>query len=343
MGVWPHHQRPSLNKNEHRITCHNGAVIRYMSADEPERFRGPQADGAWADEVDAWKPRGMSPTEAWALFELGIRLGPDPRIVVTSTPKRARLVKALQQRPDAVLTTGTTWDNRANLSSKFLTSVVGQYGGTHLGRQEIEGLILEDVEGALVDTDLIDRNRVLAAPDLRRTVVGVDPSGTVSGDAQGIVVVGRGADGHGYVLADRSCSLSPEGWGSRAVETAAKYDADCIAVEVNYGGDMCASVIEQAAHARGVHVRVKKVTATKAKHVRFEPVALLYEQGRLHHAGNLGPLEGEITGFTVSGYEGDGSPNRVDALVWAVTELVLARSGVSPDDLYAQPQEGAPC
>jgi phage terminase large subunit-like protein len=181
---------------------------------------------------------------------------------------------------------------------------------------------------------------VETAPDLRRTVVGVDPSGSTDHNRQGIVAVGIGTDGHGYVIADRSCSLKPEGWGRRAVETALEFEADRIVVERNYGGDMAEHVIRQAARQMDVVIRVRMVNASRAKQVRFEPVCLLYEQGRLHHAGTFPLLETELTAFTVDGYEGDGSPDAADALVWAVTDLMLERRGLTPADLYGPPVNG---
>jgi len=339
MNVWPLHQRPQLrlSKDDPHLRTHNGAKIQLLAAHQAERFRGPQADGGWADEVDSWKPEGMKPDEAWALFELGIRLGSDPRIVATSTPKRARLVKMLMQRGDCALTTGSTYENRANLAPQFFRSIVDRYKGTHLGRQEIEGEVLEDVAGALLSLEAIDAARVETAPTLRRVVVGVDPSGSIDNDRQGIVVVGVGADGHGYVLADRSCSLKPEGWGRRAVDAALEFEADRIIVETNYGGDMATSVIQQAARHADAQIRVQKITASRAKHVRFEPVCLLYEQGRIHHVGSFPMLETELCAFTADGYEGDGSPDAADALVWAITDLMLERRGLSPADLYGPP------
>jgi phage terminase large subunit-like protein len=331
MGIWPPHQRPKLNEKKRRVTCHNGAIIRYRSADEPERFRGPQADGGWADEIDSWKPKGMRPLEAWGLFELGIRLGPDPRIIATSTPKRSRLIRMLRERTDTVVTVTSTYENRANLAAQFFRSIVSQYEGTHLGRQEIGGELLEEIAGQLVTPEMIDKARVTEAVDLDRVSVGVDPSGSITGDSQGIVAAAKGVDGAGYVLADRSCSKRPEGWGRRAVETALEFDADRIVVEVNYGGDMAQSVIEQAAHSMEVVIPVVKVSATRAKHVRFEPVALLYEQGRMHHVGTFKRLEDEVCSFTAEGYDGDGSPDPADALVWAITDLVLQPGGVSPE------------
>jgi len=340
LDIWPEHQRPilRLSKDDPHLRCHNQAKIQLFAAHQAERFRGPQADGGWADEIDSWKPEKMKPSDAWSLFELGIRLGPDPRIIATSTPKRARLVKALMARDDTALTTGSTYENRANLAPQFFRSIVSKYKGTHLGRQEIMGEVLEDVEGALLHQEVIDANRVAASPDLRRAVVGVDPSGSIDGDHQGIIAAGRGADGYGYVLADRSCHLGPRGWGRRAVETALEFEADRIVVETNYGGDMAVATIEQAARYMDAQVRVLKITASKAKHVRFEPVCLLYEQGRIKHVGELDELESELTSFTPDGYEGDGSPDRADAAVWALTDLML-RGGVSPDDAYGDPED----
>ena len=344
LGVWPLHKQPQHEITKARIVCHNGAIIRYRGADEPERFRGPQADGAWCDEIDSWKPKGMKPQDAWDLFELGIRLGPDPRIVATSTPKRARLVKTLMQRSDCVVTSGSTYENRANLAPTFFRSVVERFKGTHLGRQEINGEVLEDVQGALLTLALIDACRVerSGVDPIRRSVVGVDPSGSVDADRQGIVVAGLGGDGHGYVLADRSCNLTPEGWGRRAVETALEYEADRIIVEANYGGDMAVSTIRQAALHMGAQIRVRKITASRAKSVRFEPVCLLYEQGRIHHAGSFPALEAELCVFTADGYEGDGSPDAADALVWAITDLMLERRGLSPSDLYGGDADAVP-
>jgi phage terminase large subunit-like protein len=341
LGVWPPHQAPQHQITHARVLCWNGAVIRYRGADEPERFRGPQADGGWCDEIDSWKPKGMAPSEAWTLFEFGIRLGPDPRIVATSTPKPARLVKQLMGRADVVVTSGSTHENRANLADQFFRSIVSRYEGTRIGRQEIDGELLEEVEGALLSQEVIDAHRV--PPDarhgIRRVVVGVDPSGSTERDRQGIVVVGVDGAGEGYVLADRSCSLRPDGWGRRVVEAALEFEADRIVVERNFGGDMAEHVIRQAANRAGAVIRIKMVTASRAKQVRFEPLSLLYEQGRLHHAGSFPALESELCAFTADGYEGDGSPDAADALVWAVTDLMLERRGVSPADLYGPTPE----
>lgn len=325
MGIWPPHQRPRLNKAERRLTCHNGAIIRYRAAFEADTdFRGPQADGGWADEIDAWKPRGMKPDDAWDLFEMGIRLGADPRIVATSTPKRARLVRSLRQRDDVEVSRGSTYDNAENLAPKYL-KMIERFKGTHKERQEIQGELITEIPGSLVNQNMIDVARVDTCPSLVRISVGVDPSGSTTGDSQGIVVAGKDANGHGYVLADRSCQELPEGWGRKAVLAATEFGTRRIVVETNYGGDMAASVIRQAARALGTSVQVITVNASSGKHVRFaDNLAIVYEQFRMHHVGTFETLEDEVCAFTLDGYDGDGSPDPADALVWAAKDLDLA-------------------
>jgi phage terminase large subunit-like protein len=336
LSLGPPDLRPEHQVQKRRLKYKNGAVVRYFGADEPESLRGPQCDGAVADEVDAWKRTAAAAT--WSNLELGVRLGSDPRILVGSTPKRARLVSALRKRADVVITRGSTYDNRANLAPQFFDAIVRRYDGTHLGRQEIGGEILDDVEGSFLTHQEVEALTVATAPELVRVVVGVDPSGSTTGDAQGIIVKGKGVDGHGYTLADRTCRLSPEGWGRRAVEAAHEFEADCLVVERNYGGDMCEAVI------RGLDpsLRVKSVTASRGKHVRFEPVAMRYEQGMEHHVGPMPELTDELCSFTPEGYEGDESPNRADAAVWASLELFPSKPRISWADLGygAGAQEG---
>lgn len=334
LRLWPAHQRPVHEITKRRIVCHNGAIIRYRSADEPERFRGPQAEGGWADEVDAWKPKGMTVKEAWALFEMGIRLGPDPRIVATSTPKPSRLCRMLRDLRDWVTTTGSTYDNKANLAPQFFRSVIDRHRGTHLYRQEVKGDIIDSVEGSLLTPALLESRRIDQAPELGRIVIGVDPSGSAHGDEQGIVAVALGIEGDAYVIADRSGRRSPEMWGRMVSDLYSQLGADCVVVETNFGGDMALSLL----HSVNPNMRVKKVTASRAKHVRFEPVAMLYEQNRIHHVGSYPDLESQLCAFTAQGYEGDTSPDRADALTWAVTELLLSRS-LGWDDVL--PERGA--
>jgi phage terminase large subunit-like protein len=262
-----------------------------------------------------------------------VRVGAKPQILASSTPKPGRLIAALSVRSDIVITTGSIYDN-PHLSQMAVKALEQVYGGTRLGRQELDGELLDEVEGALVTPAMIHACRETPGIKPTRIVVGVDPSGSTTGDRQGIVVCGAD-ENEAWVMADRSCSLSPEGWGRRVVDTALEFEADCIAVERNYGGDMARSTITQAARHRGSVVRVVDVQATRAKHVRFEPVAALLEQGRLHFPVDaLGSLEDECCNFSALGYEGGGSPDRVDAMVWALHELILNKRGLSWADLY---------
>jgi phage terminase large subunit-like protein len=323
LGVWPPSRRPVFvrdEKNPH-LKCWNGAMIRLRAAKSAERFRGPQADGGWLDEVDAWSPDKMTAVEAFELFELGIRLGPDPRIIVTSTPKPRGIVRELRKRDDCVVTRGSTRDNRANLAPKFLAMLERRYKGTRVGAQEVEGELLEDTPGAIWTTELLERTRVAEAPDLVRHVVAVDPAASAKpdSDSTGIIVAAKGVDLDGYLLADRSCKLSPLGWGQRAVDAFHEFEADLVVAEVNNGGDMVETILRTI----DPEIPVKKIHAKKAKHLRAEPVAALYEQGRAHHVGRFPELEAELCGFTPDGYTGEGSPDRADAAVYALRELLL--------------------
>ena len=288
----------------------NGSRFKALSADEPDRFRGPQWHRAWCDELAAWKH-----PEAWDQLMFGLRLGANPQAVVTTTPRPSPLIRALARDPRNVVVNGSTFDNAANLAPSALAQLRERYEGTRLGRQELFGEILEEVEGALWSIETIARPR--SAPDLQRVVVGVDPSG--GGDEIGIVAAGRGVDGRFYVLEDATCSLSPAGWGRRVAELYHRRQADRIVAERNFGGDMVLSTIRTAEP----HARVEMVTASRGKVVRAEPIAALYEQGRVSHAAGLEALEAQMLQMTTSGYVGDGSPDRVDALVWALSALAL--------------------
>ena len=342
MGIWPEHQRPVLrmSKDDPHLRCHNQAKIQLFSAQHADRFRGPAADGGWPDEIDSWKPEGMTLSEAFGLYEQRIRTGPDPRIFVTSTPKRQRLVAELKKRPDCVVTRATMYDNAVNLSPKYVETMRLRYDGTRVGLQELEGKLLPDVEGAIVSLEMIEAGRVTAPPDLVRTVVGVDAFGG-GGDACGIGAAWQGVDGNAYVLADRTCKLGPDGWGRRAIETAIELDADCIVWEANYGGEMVERVLLQAMAALGVSVRLRRVWSSKGKHLRFEPTGAMYERTaaekdgtHIHHVGTFDELEDEITQFTPQDYAGGKSPNRADAVVFCIDELFPAKRGLSPSDLY---------
>lgn len=341
MGVWPPHQRPTLrgSKDYPHLRTHNGARINLFAAQKAERFRGPAGDGAWFDELDAWKPEGMTAAEAFALAEQRIRTGPDPRIFITSTPKRRGLIAQLSQRKSAVVTRATMYDNASNLAPSYVAKMREQYEGTRLGRQELLGEILPDVEGAIVSQDMIDAGRIAEPPDLLRIGVAVDPYGG-GGDACGIVAGGQISAREFALLADATCKGKPMEWATRTIDVALAFDADFIVYEANYGGDMVESTLLHAMEARGIpRIRLIRVHATRGKHVRFEPVGAKYERGEMHHIGDFPELEDEVCQFTPDGFDGDGSPNRADALVWLVTHLFPAKRGLSFSDLHLAPAE----
>lgn len=307
--------RPVYEPSKRRVSWPNGAIATAYSADEPDRLRGPQHDGAWPDELAAWRY-----PEALDMLMFGLRLGSDPRSVVTTTPRPTKLIRDLMAAPTTAITTGSTYDNLANLAPAFAEQIIRKYEGTRLGRQELLAELLTDVPGALWTWAMLDNRQ--PAPDLARVVVAIDPSGgkDAENDEQGIVVAGTGVDARGYVLADRSCKLSPDGWGRRAVQAYIDFKADRIVYERNFGGDMAEAVIQTAARAMGVTVRVDAVVASRGKAVRAQPVAALYEQERVSHCETFAELEEEMTTWTP---ESGQSPNRMDALVWAITDLMV--------------------
>lgn len=312
--------RPLYEPSKRRLTWANGAMATTYSADEPDRLRGPQHDAGWLDEVAAWNYA----QEAWDMFMFGLRLGTRPRAMVTTTPRPVPLVRQIITAPTSVVTHESTYANRANLAGSFLDKIVTRYEGTRLGRQELLGEILDDIPGALWTRDMIDAARKASPrPDMQRIVVAIDPSGTSGedeGDSVGIIVAGKGVDGLAYVLADRTCKLSPAGWGKRAVDAYREFGADRIIAERNYGGAMVEHVIRTVDR----DVSYAEVVASRGKVVRAEPVAALYEQGRVKHVAPTPDLEDQMCALTSDGYLGEGSPDRVDALVWALTELMLA-------------------
>ena len=313
LAIAPPWGRPRYEPSKSRVTWPNGSRASLYSADEPRRLRGPQFHWAIADELAAWRY-----DDAWDMLQLGVRLGSDPRIVVATTPRPTAVIRGLLKDASVVTTRGNTYANRANLAPRFLDRIRTKYEGTRLGRQEIEGEVLDDTPGALWTLAQIEALRVKAAPELHRVVVGVDPSATSYGDEAGIIVAGIGADGHGYVLADTSLQASPHGWGSAAVLAYHTHQADRLVAEVNNGGEM----VELTIRTVDPLVSYRAVHASRGKRTRAEPVAALYEQGRVHHVGALSKLEDEMC--TWSAIEGEASPNRMDALVWALTELMLS-------------------
>jgi phage terminase large subunit-like protein len=341
LAIAPPRFRPLYEPSKRRLTWPNGAVATAFSADEPERLRGPQHDAAWCDELAAWRY-----PEAWDMLMLGLRLGSEPRAVVTTTPKPVRLIRELLAREAAgevAVTRGSTYENRANLAPAFLAQIVRRYEGTRLGRQELEAELLEDVPGALWSRARLEQPglRVAAVPELRRIVVAIDPAATSGAEADetGIIVAGLGADGHGYILEDLSGRFAPLDWARQAIAGYRRHEADRIVAEVNNGGEMVAATLRMVDPA----VPVTAVRASRGKAVRAEPIAALYEQGRVHHLGAFPALEDQMCAFAQDPARGGQSPDRVDALVWALSELMVTESAAGWLDYYgdlARRQQG---
>lgn len=316
--------RPRFEPSLRRLTWRNGATATLYSAAEPECLRGPQHSHAWCDEIGKWEV--VRAETAWSNLQLGLRLGDCPRLLATTTPRAVPLVRRIvaeAETGDAIIARGRTWDNKANLPPRFIGAMVRSLWGTNLGRQELEGELLEEIEGALWSRALLETCREGGQDSpLSRIVIGVDPPASAQGDACGIVVCALGEDGVGRVLADRSLRHpSPERWARRVAEAAREFGADRVIAEANQGGDMVRSVL----CAADIALPVKLVRASRGKTARAEPVAALYEAGRVRHAGLFPELEDELCGIMAAGgYEGPGrSPDRADALVWALTELML--------------------
>lgn len=319
----PPDRRPEWQATRKRLIWPNGATAQAFSAHDPESLRGPQFDGAWVDELAKWKK--ARPT--WDMLQFALRLGDDPRVCVTTTPRNVGLMHELLQLETTVVTTAPTEANRANLAASFLDEVRARYAGTRLGRQELDGVLLEDTEGALWTGALLEAARVQEVPELDRIIVAVDPpvTGTAQSDDCGIVVAGAVTKGpvqdwRAYVLADESLGgASPARWAKAAIRAMEQYGADRLVAEVNQGGEMVEQVIRQIDPL----VPVRTVHATRGKAARAEPVAALYEQGRVHHLAGLTALEDQMRAMTPQGYAGRGSPDRLDALVWALNELMI--------------------
>jgi len=312
--------RPLYEPSKRRLTWPNGAIATAFSADEPERFRGPQHDRAWGDELGAWRH-----DEAFDQLQLGLRLrdafGGPPRMLITTTPRPTRHIKTLlKDKSGRVhLTRGSTFANRANLAADYLAEVIRRYEGTRLGRQELYAELLDDAPGALWQRDQIDADRVVIAPELARIVVAIDPavSAAEESDETGIIVAGLGEDGHGYVLSDLTMKDSPDAWARVAIKAYKATRADRVVAEVNNGGDL----VEATLRTVDKNVSYQAVRASRGKRTRAEPVAALYEQHRVHHVGALPHLEDQLCTWEAGGKLR--SPDRLDALVWALTELML--------------------
>ncbi len=314
-GKW---DRPDWEVSKRKLTWRNGAVAQVFSAEDPESLRGPQFSAAWCDELAKWKRA----QETWDMLQFGLRLGEWPRVMATTTPRPQALLKKLMADPANVVTRAATRANARNLPPAFLQAIEERYGGTRLGRQEIDGAIVEERADALWTRAMIERARVQAAPPLARIVVAVDPPASAHrrADRCGIVAAGVDADGLVYVLEDASLAAArPAEWAARCVALYHRCEADALVAEVNQGGDMVAAVIAEA----DASVPVVKARATRGKYLRASPVALLYEQGRVRHAGAFPDLEDEMCAFGPDGLANGHSPDRLDALVWAIAHLAL--------------------
>ena len=311
----PANDRPLYEPSKRRLTWKNGAKAICFSAEEPDALRGPQCYKAWADELATWK----YDRETWDNLQMGLRLGINPQCVITTTPKPTRLIRELIDDQNTHVTHGTTYENKDNLSASFFEFIIKKYEGTSLGRQELLAEMLEDVEGALWKMKTIEDNRVNKLPELKRIVIPIDPAATSTKDSDetGIVPVGIDHDDIAYVLDDLSGIHTPNEWASIAITAYNKHKADRIIGEANNGGDMIETIIRNIDKS----VSYRKVWASKGKMTRAEPIAALYEQGRVKHYGNLAVLETEMTTWMALG--GQRSPNRIDSLVWGLTELML--------------------
>jgi phage terminase large subunit-like protein len=317
LAVYPRWQRPKYEPSKRRVTFHTGAIVTTYSADEPDRLRGPQHEFAWADELAAWRY-----DDAWDQLQFGLRLGSHPQCCVTTTPRPVKIMRELIADPDVPVSTGSTYMNVVNLAPSFLATMRKKYEGTRLGRQELHAELLEDIEGALWKRDWIERARLSAAPgEYERIVVSVDPAITSTGDEHGIIVCAKKGD-HGFVIDDKSRRGSPLEWAQAAVDAFHLHKADRIIAEKNQGGDM----VEQTIKTVDPTVPVKLIHASRGKSLRAEPVSALYEAapGRVHHVGSFDQLEDQMCIWTPD--SGEDSPDRLDAAVHGLTELMLGKS-----------------
>lgn len=312
LAVCPKNERPIYKKSDRQLAWPNGCISLIFTADEPDRLRGKQSEKLWCDELCAWRYVEDALNQAL----LGLRLGSKPQALFTTTPRPIKALKNLLSDKNTVVTRGSTFDNRSNLAPAFYDQIVRRYENTRIGRQELYAEVLEDVEGALWSNAMLDQYRVNKIPDMRRIVIAIDPavSTNKNSDETGIVAVGQGVDNHYYPMADVSGIYSPLEWAKKAIFQHNTLTADCIVAETNNGGDL----VEANLRAAKFDGRIIKVHASKGKATRAEPIVGLYEQGLVHHMGILSALETQMTTWSP---KEDDSPDRVDALVWAITEL----------------------
>ncbi len=316
LNISPPWDKPSYYPSTRKIQWRNGAIAKLFSADEPDLLRGPQCYKAWADELAAWRY-----DEAWVQLKMGLRLGDHPQCIITTTPRPTKVIKELVKDPNTHVTNGTSYENKDNLADAFFSQIIKMYEGTRLGRQELNAELLEDIEGALWTNYIIESNRVNNLPVMKRIIVAVDPAVTSNPDSDetGIIICGLGENDHAYVIDDLSGIYSPDTWAMKTVYAYEKYEANKIIAEVNQGGDL----VEKNIRTVRSNISYKAVHAFKGKYLRAEPVAALYEQGRVHHVGSFPKLEDELTGWDPTADMR--SPNRLDAMVYGITELMIEK------------------
>ncbi len=325
LRISPRAERPAWIATRKRLEWPNGAVGQLFSAEDPESLRGPQFEAAWCDELAKWRHAEA----AFDTLQFGLRLGARPRQLITTTPRPLGIIKRLLTDPRTRVTRAPTQANQAFLAPAFLDAVVGRYAGTRMGRQELDGELIEDSADALWSRARIEACRVSAAPELARIVVAIDPPGSSKpgADACGVVAAGRSESGLYFVLEDASArGLTPAAWASRAVALYRRLQADTLVAEVNMGGEMVRAVLREIDGS----VPLKEVHATRGKYLRAEPVAALYEQGKVKHVGAFPELEDEMCDFGITGLSSGRSPDRLDALVWAITAMMSGRSRGGP-------------
>ena len=314
-------ERPALEVSKSQLVWPNGAVAQMFSAEDPDSLRGPQFDAAWCDELAKWR----RPEETWDMLQFGLRLGASPAVAVTTTPRPLPLLKTIMSDPATVITRAATTANAAHQAPDYIAEMARRNAGTPQGRQELLGEIVDEQSGSLWRRDWIERHRVKDCPELYSIVVAVDPpvTATATSDACGIVVAGLAADGRAYIAADRSLQgREPTVWARAAVRAYREFMADRVVAEVNQGGDLVIAVLRQIDEA----VAVRTVRATRGKWLRAEPVAALYAEGRIAHVGVHATLEEQMLAFGADGLARGRSPDRVDALVWALTDLMIDRA-----------------
>ena len=321
LAIHAEHERPDYIASRRRLEWKNGSVATLFSAEDPDSLRGHQFTAAWCDELAKWR----YPQASWDMLQFALRLGPRPRQMVTTTPRPIALLKDLLTRDGVITDRASTHCNRSNLAPAFFDAIIRRYEGTRLGRQEMQAEMLEDNPDALWRREALERIIRQGHPPLERIVLALDPpvSRGAGADACGIIVAGLSADAMAYVLEDATVQgLRPRDWAAHAVRIYHKYGADCLIAEVNQGGEMVRDVLNQIDET----ISYRPVHARRGKWLRAEPVAMLYEQGWVRHLGSMPELEDEMCAFTPAGRANGHSPDRLDALVWALSELKLARS-----------------